>query len=186
MKIKSLCTLSILNLFLIQANSQHWKLGGNNAFPPDAITGVNNILGTTNNIPIRFSTFGQERIHINENKLFDLGYIGFSVPHFAWYSANYTAWGVFGANSAPNGFVGIHTNLPRTKLHIQGDQNCATTVGSGWRPWMRTGVFMNEETNNMYVGMYQRANCLPGNNIPESGPVDAMINWGDRYSDSTV
>jgi len=77
----------------------------------------------------------------------------------------------FNTPTAPNGFVGINTSDPRTQLHIQGIQICSGTLGSGWRPWMRTGVFMNEESNNMYVGMYQRENC-------GSGPFDGHDQLG--------
>jgi hypothetical protein len=70
-----------------------------------------------------------------------------------------------------NGYVGIRTGSPRAMLHIRGPEGIFGS-GTGWRPWMKTGVYMNEQSNNMYVGMYH---------VDSTGAKrpDAVVNWGD-------
>lgn len=153
---KTLLKVATATLFTIYSSlviaQVNWQKNGNNAFGGPPTLGTNGSW----NAPLDFLTFGNPRMHINQNRNFDVGYFGGNPFHTAWYLNNYAGWGVLGAASAPNGFVGINTENPRTQLHIQGNQNCSSTLGSGFRPWMRTGVFMNEESNNMYVGMYRR------------------------------
>ncbi|MBL0913045.1 MAG: tail fiber domain-containing protein [Bacteroidia bacterium] len=76
-------------------------------------------------------------------------------------------------NIAANGFVGINTMTPWTQLHISG--NSGTGNGTGWRRWMRTGVYMNHESNNLYVGMRE----LDATELASGMRSDAVVSWGD-------
>lgn len=128
------------------ANSS-WYRGGNN---PGGTAGLANIFGTMWNSPIYTYTNGSHRMTVNGNLNYNGGY--FSAPgFFGWLTANYPTY-TLGAGNKPSGFIGINTDKPQSRLHISG----VTTVGpgTGWRPWMQNGVFMNERSNNMYVGMY--------------------------------
>lgn len=57
-----------LALFLFTGSTfaQNWELGGNDAFPPNAVNATNNILGTAagTNLPLRFNTNGFQRMTI--------------------------------------------------------------------------------------------------------------------------
>ncbi len=58
-------------------------------------------------------------------------------------------------------------------LHLEGPNNTGGATGAGWRTWMRTGTFMKENSDAMYLGMQQQ----PGVNRS-----DAVINWSDDQS----
>lgn len=79
-----------------------------------------------------------------------------------------------------NGFVGIAPGgyftaiSPWSMLHLEG-QGALVTVAGGWRTWMRTGLFMREETDAMYVGMHRTA-------VNKS---DAVICWSDDQTTGT-
>ena len=55
MKIRLFLLLGLLFTGIINLTSQvaHWKLGGNNGIAPDAVSGVNNYLGTTSVLDLR-------------------------------------------------------------------------------------------------------------------------------------
>lgn len=146
----------------------NWQKGGNNVTGGAPITGTD----ATWNAPFRLYTTGTERMRINENTNYNMFYFQTGPFYPVWLTANFPAYTGFN----PNGFVGINTTVPRSRLHIQGDQVCTSSPGTGWRPWMRTGVYMSEESNNMYVGMYKRTICYPN---PGFQPTDAVVNWGD-------
>lgn len=122
---------------------------------------------TTNGLnPLQIRTNNLMRITVNGNLNYNGAY--FPAPgFFGWLTANYPTY-TLGAGNKPSGFIGINTDKPQSRLHISG----VTTVGpgTGWRPWMQNGVFMNERSNNMYVGMYH---------LPTASSEDAVMNWGD-------
>jgi hypothetical protein len=109
----------------IQANSQNWLLGGNG---PLGINTTNNVLGTNNNLPLRFETSNTDRMHINANPPFNAGYLG-NPGLFAFSTANYPGYLPMNAN----GYVGIRTGSPRAMLHIRGPESIFGS-GTGWRP----------------------------------------------------
>jgi hypothetical protein len=76
------------------------------------------------------------------------------------------------ASGATTGFVGIRTNNPQSQLHI-GDN--LPPGGGGWRNWMKTGTFICETSDNVYIGLKDEG----GFNLK-----DAVINWGDDPSGS--
>lgn len=142
-----------------------WQKGGNN------ILGGPPTIGTdgTWNAPLDFLTLGNPRMHINEQLNFSTPYLGAGGVYLGWLNANYGGtYGPMGVGFKPEGYIGINTSTPRTRLHIAGPTTAGP--GTGWRPWMSTGVYMNEQSNNMYVGMYKKG---------DNSASDAMVNWGD-------
>lgn len=81
-----------------------------------------------------------------------------------------------------SGYVGVNVNpasmnMPVSMLTLDGDN---VTDGDGFRPWMKVGTYMGNNTDNMYVGLLD--------NLDTSGAVignrtDAVIAWGN---DSTT
>ncbi len=70
------------------------------------------------------------------------------------------------------GFVGINRRYPLTMLHIDGQApstNPNSTFAAGWRPWMRVGVFMQWESDALYVGVKDEG----------ANRKDAVIAWFD-------
>lgn len=133
-------------------------------------------LGYSNPGSLDFRTNNTFRLRINEQLNFTPAYLG-GGGYVGWLNGNYTPLGYtpMGIGFKPEGFVGINTNTPRTMLHISGPSNFGN--GTGYRPWMSTGTYYSEHSNNMYVGMYRR----PFNSLgePTGGPVDGVVNWGD-------
>ena len=80
----------------------------------------------------------------------------------------------FGYNHDVSGHFGIGLNnyfateTPLTMLHLEGDNNTPFNGGQ-FRDWMRTGVFMRENSDAMYVGMKPEG-------INRS---DAVVSWSD-------
>lgn len=74
-----------------------------------------------------------------------------------------------------SGFLGLSdspffsTNSPWAMLHLEGPNNTPFTGGQ-WRTWMKTGLFMRENSDGMYVGMKQET----GTNRS-----DAVVSWSD-------
>ncbi len=130
-----------------QNNQQFWSRAGNS----NAI-GTNNIFGTLWNSPIYTVTAGVTRTRLNGN-LTQL---------------------INGVNQPVNGYFGIgpngwfNSNSPWAMLHLEGP-NSTVFPGNGWRSWMRTGLLMREESDQMYVGMKREA----------TNQVDAVISWSD-------
>jgi hypothetical protein len=77
-------------------------------------------------------------------------------------------------NGYPNlnltGHLGLGTIDPATFLHI----NNGGQVLTGYRPWMRTGTLMTEQSDMMYVGTKREA----------IDRIDAVINWADNNEGS--
>ncbi|HQV39687.1 MAG TPA: tail fiber domain-containing protein [Flavobacteriales bacterium] len=76
-------------------------------------------------------------------------------------------------NNFPNvdlsGHLGIGAPVPPQALSFLHINNNGSFF-AGFRPWMRTGVSMSENTDWMYVGAKHQGEDL----------VDAVINWGDN------
>jgi hypothetical protein len=69
---------------------------------------------------------------------------------------------------SPNGY--FTNNSPWSMLHLEGPNNVPQFTGGQWRSWMKTGLFMRENSDAMYVGLKQE----PGNNRS-----DAIVSWSD-------
>lgn len=70
---------------------------------------------------------------------------------------------------APNGYFA--NNTPITLLHLIGPDNSGYGIGGGWRRWMSTGIFINEHSDGMYIGMKPVIGATNRSN--------AVINWND-------
>lgn len=117
--------------------------------------------------PVLFYTDGVERMRI----------VG-STNH----SIDLTQPGSPASTNANTGYVGIATTNPLSRLTINSDINDPTTpILRGWRSWMKTGVFINETSDNMYIGMIDKGGANNGANNK-----DAIIAWGDDPSFSGV
>jgi hypothetical protein len=126
-----------------------WFRGGNNF----AGAGANdNIFGTKWNSPIYTQTAGQTRTRLNGNLIALI------------FGVNQNVSGFFGID--PNGF--FDNNSPKSLLHLHTSNAPAFTTG--WRRWMKTGMFVEENTDGMYVGLKTEAT---------SNRSDAVINWSD-------
>jgi hypothetical protein len=62
------------------------------------------------------------------------------------------------------------TDPPLTYLHI--NRSGTGGVSVGYRPWMRAGTFMSDETDGMYVGLWR-----------QGVSANAVINWSDDRSE---
>ncbi len=106
--------------------------------------------------------------------------------------SNLTIQGVNNGNAVDpawntNGYVGMGFNTngmwdvdaggtgPWSMLHIEGPNNTPWN-GDGWRSWMRTGTFMKESSDHLYIGMK--------NESSEQNRVDALLSWGDDEYES--
>ncbi|MGQ0827310.1 MAG: hypothetical protein ACT4ON_02825 [Bacteroidota bacterium] len=110
-----------------------WFRGGN---LPGGGGGTNNIFGTGAgfNSPIYTVTNGAQRTRLNGNLTTVIN------------TFNVNTSGFFGIS--PNGFFA--TNSPASMLHLAGNNNTPFGAG-GYRSWMRTGLFINKNTNSMYM-----------------------------------
>lgn len=125
------------------SDGQNWLTSGN-------IVGGVDFIGSTNAANLNFRTFNTQRMTIK------------GINNMNPFTDNL-------------GWVGIGNDMPMSKLHI-GESNCYSgqtcangTLAGGWRDWMETGVFMCENTDNMYVGLKHES----------SDHNDAVISWGD-------
>lgn len=132
----------------VRDNTQRaWYRGGNFNV---GTGGNNNIFGTMWNSPIYTVTNGVNRTRLNG----DLTQL------------------INGVNQPVNGYFGIgpngwfNSNSPWAMLHLEGP-NTTIFPGNGWRSWMRTGLLMREESDQMYVGMKREA----------TNQVDAVNSW---------
>ena len=94
-------------------------------------------------------------------------------------------------NHPTNGYVGIGEDFfwdeesgtypqaegPRSLLHMQGPFNAYAYGGQGWRSWMKTGTYINENSDEIYIGLKNEFD-LNGTNRS-----DAVIAWGDDLAD---
>ncbi|MDY0217193.1 MAG: tail fiber domain-containing protein [Bacteroidales bacterium] len=141
-----------------QTQSQYWSRTGNIG-PGSNPTGAN-IFGTAWNSPIYTITNGVVRTRLNGTLLAGINGV-----------LNHNVTGFFGIGV--NNYFANET--PMSMLHIEGPNNTnPIQSGLGWRTWMRTGVFMKENSDAMYVGLQQQA----GTNRS-----DAIIGWSDDFED---
>ena len=111
-------------------NSKDWHRGGNLNAPPGQ-GGVDNIFGTMWNSPIYTYTNGVGRTRLNGSLITTIN----AIP-------GQDVSGYFGI--APNAY--FNTNVPRSMMHLQGNNNSGSNDG-GWRTWMRTGIFISENSD---------------------------------------
>jgi hypothetical protein len=96
--------------------------------------------------PLKFYTLDSARMIINSNynpMIHSVlantnGYVGIGLPNF-WDEES----GIFPTNAEG----------PRSLLHMQGPYNAFNNGGDGWRKWMKTGIYMNENSDEIYVGL---------------------------------
>ncbi len=130
--------------------SQHWRTSGNGLIPAADAPTATSFVGTTIGVPFNLKTTLAQPMN--------------------FFTANTQRMVISGTT----GFVGIGvnnyfaTNSPLTMLHIEGVN--ATPGTTAWRNWMKTGVFMKENSDNMYVGVKTIAPDISY----------AIINWGDN------
>jgi hypothetical protein len=121
-----------------QTQNQNWSRTGNVG---NGSTPINsNIFGTAAgwNSPIYTETFGIIRTRLNGNLIENVN------------GVNQNLDGFFGIGV--NGFFA--NNAPISMLHLEGLNNTTPIQnGFGWRAWMRTGTFMRENSDAMYVGL---------------------------------
>jgi len=111
------------------------------------------------NDSVRFIVNGNYQHTIHTRSVNSAGYVGIGSTNF---------W------EEEVGFEG-----PRSLLHLQGPYNAAPYGGNGWRAWNRTGMYINENSDEMYIGM---KNEFAINGANRS---DAVIMWGDdQYTTS--
>jgi hypothetical protein len=83
---------------------------------------------------------------------------------------------ISGISTNTSGFLGLSdspfftTNSPWAMLHLEGPSNVPQFTAGQWRTWMKTGLFMRENSDGMYVGLKQEA----GTNRS-----DAVVSWSD-------
>lgn len=67
---------------------------------------------------------------------------------------------------------------PLSLLHLGYNTSSAPIIGfplqDGWRPWMDVGMFISQNSDNMYMGMKDEGNDRK----------DAVISWGDNIDDA--
>ena len=133
----------IVNIVIGQSSSPN-----NNFFP------AGKFLGFTNNgaNPLMFRTNNIDRMRLNGTLTTTL------------FGVNQNVSGYFGIS--PQGFFA--NNSPWAMLHLDGPNN--TPFLGDWRRWMRTGVYMRENSDAMYVGLKEESG---------SNRSDAVINWSD-------
>lgn len=113
----------------------------------------NRFLGYNNNFPLWTRTTGITRTRLNHNLVTNIN------------GVNQDVSGYFGIG--PNG--SFQGNTPWSMLHLEGEDNSGFG-GNGWRRWMRTGLFIKENSDAMYVGLKQE----DGTNRS-----DAIVSWSD-------
>ncbi len=118
----------------------------------------NRYLGWDNQIiPLWFKTNGVVRARLNNSAIANIN----------------------GVNQNVTGYFGIGLNnyfatqTPMAMLHLEGPNNSGNMTGFGWRAWMRTGTFMKENSDAMYVGLQTQDGT--------TNRSDAIINWSDDY-----
>ncbi len=168
MKTKAFYLLILIMGYLNLGHLSAQVTGLGNGYNPgwfvgwDATNGVN---------PLEFRTNNLFRMQINGNRPITAAYLGSGPGYFANMTVLYPGLMPNNVNGFMGlGFQGIPTPSPRSLFHIQGPLGAG--LGTGWRPWMRTGTYTSENSNGMYVGMY----ALP-NGSPQT--TDAVVNWSD-------
>jgi hypothetical protein len=125
--------------------------------------GLNRFLGwnaSNGTNPLLFKTNNITRMRLNGANLPQIsqGYLGIS-PRPLPFLAPLT-W--------------FDNNSPLSMVHLYGTNNVQNFgVGGVWRSWMQSGIFINENSDAMYVGM------KPNTNSAIFNQSDAVIAWGD-------
>jgi len=149
---KVVILLLLLIPILTYAQPPHWKAGGNPVFGVDAVNAGNSILGPDGNFPLNIQTNGIQRMRLNGTSGASSGYLGI----------------------APSGYFA--NNSPLSMIHLYGPDNSGFSIGGGWRNWMQTGMFSNENSDYMYIGMKSEG-------VNRS---DAIIAFGDDGAPNTI
>lgn len=138
-KILIICIFGVL--VLNNSNAQSTISGAGNIGHqaiPGSVWNTHYVGWNNNQIPLWFNTNNIVRARIN-------GTLTESVN-----GINQNLDGFFGIGL--NGFFA--NNAPISMLHLEGPNNTTPTqTGFGWRSWMRTGAFMRENSDAMYVGL---------------------------------
>jgi hypothetical protein len=132
-----------------QNSVQFWSRAGNLGGIP---SNNNNIFGTLWNSPIYTVTDGRVRTRLNSTLSTVVGSVFKNVD------------GYFGIGR--NNFFA--TNSPWCMLHLEGNNSNPGSFAN--RSWMETGLFMKENTDNMYLGVRRISNDISY----------AVVNWGDN------
>lgn len=134
-----------------------WYRGGNVLGGPG---GGNNIFGTAIgfNSAIFTQTNGRTRTRLNGDLTTPIWGVSTNVS------------GYLGLSFNPGGASFFDNNTPWSMLHLDGPNTAA--FSTGWRSWMRTGIYMRENTDGMYVGLKPEGGA-------NSNRSDAIINWSD-------
>jgi hypothetical protein len=156
--------ITIIAIIVLPKESEAQGGTNGNAFPGSTFIGYN---ASNTTSPLLFKTNALTRMRLNGANVatgtnpISQGYLGISPrpinPGVTWFDTG---------NPDPN-------NTPLSMVHLYGPNNTTFGVGGGWRSWMQTGLFINEHSDNMYVGM--KPNLAPGI-VNQS---DAVIAWGD-------
>jgi len=112
------------------------------------------------NNPLIFST-GNTTNQLTRER-FRITHIGVpGMPNNGGYPVNFTRIGISLNPLSP-------VSQPRTLIHMGANVAEIGPSTQGWRPWMNTGVYMNEQLDNMYVGL----------KFEGTQRADAVVAWG--------
>jgi hypothetical protein len=112
------------------------------------------------NNPLIFST-GNTTSQLTRER-FRITHIGVpGMPNNGGYPDNFTRIGISLNPLSP-------VSLPRSLIHMGTNVAEIGPSTQGWRPWMNTGVYMNEQLDNMYVGL----------KFEGTQRADAVVAWG--------
>ncbi|TAL58546.1 MAG: hypothetical protein EPN85_11430 [Bacteroidetes bacterium] len=138
-----------------------WLRGGN---LPTGAGAVNNRFGTCFNSPIYTITDGTLRTWLNGRFTATgttaqpaINSVTFGNTPTTVNTSGYFGIGFSGPSSPLQPNVGTG---PMALLHLQGPNNTPFPAGgAGWRSWMKTGTYMVENTDGMYVGLKKYFAC---------------------------
>ena len=144
---------------------------GQSTTPGNVAGGVNDFLGWDNtfpannfplqvrhdlNQPIDFFTNALQRMRLNPTQNNTIN--GFSVPTDGFLGLGPNA---LATNTAPL--------LPWTRLHLHDNVLTGNAIANGFRPWMRNGITMTGNNDQMYVGqlytLTNRHGAYPGERL---------------------
>lgn len=150
--------------------AQDWEIDGNNGMHP-----INNYVGNNDNVHLNFRTDSLFRMRLWNTE-----------DNIVLNTFNIERHGFLGISQHPSFF----TNGPGafTRLHlVDSVDNNPTTYAQdfGFRPWMRNGVTMTGNSDQMYIG--HKYTYVDSTDY-ESGEIndrsDAVIEWSDNPEDS--
>ncbi len=152
----------------LSLSAQDWKVDGNNSLDPD-----NNYVGNNDDVPLNFRTDSVWRMRLWDTDVTTL-------------------------NSFPgiirDGFLGISPvedfyNNPGafTRLHLVDSGAAVVNYAQdfGYRPWMRNGVTMTGNSDQMYIGhKYTYVDSTDYTSGEINDRSDAVIEWSDNPDDA--